>query len=181
MPGKPPEREETLRNLIIKLCYAAERPFPPSYWIVDGVSEEITLGGRRACALFVSSQLIPFEYDFVNHKRFCKYSHAGISGLDGQGGLLKDLAECGWYEVEDIKPEPGDILLWDVSPFLEEGEEPTEHMGFFLGGELAISTDQRKQGAPVFHHWQCHTDSVTPRSVKKILRHPFLYKQVPSL
>ncbi|MBU6491019.1 hypothetical protein KGQ25_02625 [Patescibacteria group bacterium] len=109
------------------------RLFRNLYAAVDGKRTDIVRDGDLSCAFFVSSILCFF--------RLIATPHATVSGL------VRDLESSGWRKTEI--PMPGDIIVWE--PLLLSSGETHPHIGFFLGGEKAVSNDSETQ-TPINHH-----------------------------
>ena len=90
--------------------------------------------GKLSCAVFVSSILYLFK--------LLPDLHATIRGTTA------DLKKSGWVNIK--KPKPGTVLVWEAQ-FL--GNESHEHMGFYMGGNKAIS-NSRKKHQPTWHHYE---------------------------
>jgi len=85
--------------------------------------------GRRSCAFFVSSILYHFN--------LIKSPHLTVDGT------IKDMRKSGWFEIK--KPKEGSIILW-------EKQKGHYHIGFYLGGQKAISNNRKKR-MPTVHHF----------------------------
>jgi hypothetical protein len=91
------------------------------YAIVDGSLVDIAMGGRRACAYFVSAVL--------HICRLIDSYHARVTGTE------KDLLRNNWNHIERVGNicVPGDVIIWDR-------QFGTEHIGFYIGNGDAVST-----------------------------------------
>lgn len=159
-------RECSLQNLL----YSAEalignQVFAHSFWR-DGQSNlDIVEGGAKSCAFALSSLLVWFE---PNHRRLCRVRHTTVQGF------LVDIAECRWQKMSrDAIPYIGDVLHW-------EERRGNEHVGLYIGNQLAISTD-RRTGCLAKHRWDHEADESAPRAVVGIWRHSALLDQIPNL
>jgi hypothetical protein len=122
---------------------------------VDGVKQDILGDGRKSCGYFTSGILLWFG--------LIKERHATVSGT------LKDMKNFGWEEISE--PKIGSVLHWDKE--LGNGEF-NEHIGFYMGENLAISTSA-KEHMPVEHHWTYGEELGLPkRKVIAIYWHPRL-------
>ncbi len=127
-----------------------------------GQVEDSLEDGRNSCAVMVSHILYSFNslLEFLGKKRWIKFIHLTVDSTE------KDMIEHGWYEVRDLRS--GAILVWEKKD--GRNGEPHNHIGFFVGGEEAISNDSRGTGFPRKHHY---TYDGT-RKIEKILWHPAL-------
>jgi len=105
------------------------RMFQDFYIRIKGKEKNATEGGKTSCASFLSSVLLKFG--------LIKEGHLTITGA------LEDMKESGWREIKELKP--GAILLWE-----KKGEH--KHLGFYLGGEKAVSNSEKRK-EPVIHHY----------------------------
>lgn len=110
---------------------------------VDGKSEDILYDGRRSCGAFISGILVWFG--------LIKERHATVAGT------VKDLKASGWEEIRE--PRIGAILHWEKE--LGNGEE-NEHLGFYIGGDRAVSTSREKR-TPIEHHYTYGEDNGKPK------------------
>lgn len=88
--------------------------------------------GENSCAFFVSSVLVLFK------KAACV--HGTINST------LDDIKKSGWQEVAE--PKAGDILVWESQDF---GDEPKRHIGFYIGGDKAVSTSRSSKKVAEHH------------------------------
>ena len=130
-------------NYLFKNIYAKNQ---------QGEEIDILENGENSCAVFVSWILLALE--------MIKRPHATV------GGVEKDLADSGWYEIKDLRQ--GAVLLWESKPGQYDGL-PHRHLGFFMGNNEAISNDT-PSGFPRRHH-ATYNDS---RKIEKIYWHPDL-------
>ncbi len=103
--------------------------FQDFYLQINGEERNATKKGEISCAFFVSSVLLIFF--------LIKEGHLTVAGA------LNDMKEKGWKEIKELKP--GAVLLW-------EKKEGHNHLGFYLGGEKAVSNSKKKK-KPVVHHY----------------------------
>ena len=118
--------------------------FRSLYAEVNGKEKDILENGKLSCAIFVSSILYVFK--------MIKDPHATVDKT------IDDMITLGWYEIE--KPKPGAILKW-------EKQEGHYHIGFYVGGNMAISNDSKDTGFPHKHHYT-YNDT---RKIEKIYWH----------
>ncbi len=128
------------------------------YARVDGEKKDITKDGVRSCALFVSSLLNHFH--LIDSKRA---PHTTIAGLE------KNMKNSGWSTTE--VPQPGDIIIWE--PKLQADAE-NAHVGFFIGGDEAISNDWEMR-VPIKHHmtYGKNDDGTPVRAITAIYTYDF--------
>ena len=81
--------------------------------------------GDKSCALFVSSILLMFKK--------AEAVHATVQST------VEDMRRSGWKEVS--QPQPGDVLVWEPTT----DDEPTDHIGFYMGDGRAISNSSSKR------------------------------------
>ncbi len=120
--------------------------FKNLYMSVDGVKTDITENGNLSCAFYVSSILLI--------TKLIKSPHATVDGT------VRDMLENDWVEINE--PKTGCVLVWEKTDF--GGGHMHKHIGFFVGGETAISNNS-KTGEICEHHFTF--DST--RKIKKIL------------
>lgn len=102
--------------------------------------EDILEDGKRSCAYFVSSVLMVFN--LIDNK---KAPHAKV------GGLLKNMENSGWKKIDENDLKAGDIIVWEK--FKREGDAYfTDHLGFYVGGDVVISNSPEKRH-PIEHHF----------------------------
>ena len=122
---------------------------------VDGEKKDILNNGQYSCAIFLSSILLWFG--------LIKDRHATTAGL------LKDMEKSGWYKIDELKP--GCILYWE---FMFKNGENNDHIGFYIGGEKAIS-NERDVSTPIEHHYTYGVKGGKPvRKIEAIYWHPRL-------
>jgi len=117
------------------------RLFRHSYFIDDGGKEQDVLAaGDLACAFYVSAILKIFDKITALHATVI--------------GTVADLKKNGWREVAiGDQLREGDVLVW--GPELEEGGSTHQHIGFYIGRELAVSNNAKKR-CPIRHHYNFH-------------------------
>jgi len=133
----------------------------------DGQIYDSLEDGKNSCAVMVSYILYSFNslLDFSGKKHWIKSIHLTVASAE------KDMLENGWHEIDDLKP--GAVLVWEKRD--GRNGEPHNHIGFFIGGDEAISNDSKGTCFPLKHPVD-RPSSVdkTPRKVEKILWHPEL-------
>ena len=141
------------KNYLAMIRNAAKgenRMFRNLYAEVDGKETDIAENGKWSCAILVSSIL------YLN--RCIGDLHATVSGT------LADMEKNRWRETKQLIP--GVVLLWE-SLLGDDDGKPHDHLGFYLGDDLAMSNDSKGLGLP-------HIHSITydgKRSIKKIYGH----------
>jgi hypothetical protein len=106
---------------------------------VDGERKDLTSPqnkGQVSCAVHVSSILLWFTEFGLLGKR-----HVGMAGL------LRDMKESGWYEIDELKV--GAVIHWEN--WTRRGIS-NDHIGFYIGDEKAVNNDPDK-GVPVVRHY----------------------------
>lgn len=117
---------------------------------------DLLRNGDLSCAFFVSSILIL--------QSLIKGVHTTVSST------VKDMEKFGWVEIK--KPKIGSVILWGAWP--NRRNEPHQHLGFFIGGNQAISNVSARR-SPQVHHLTYGTKNGQPaRKVEKIFWHPSL-------
>lgn len=99
---------------------------------IDGVKTDVTEGGIKSCAYFVSSILKNFD--------FIKKTHATV------GSTVKDLKESGWTSIES--PKAGAVVVYEGVEF-NDGEVD-KHIAICASDTEAISNSYIKK-VPVIH------------------------------
>ena len=116
---------------------------------VDGVKTDVTQGGIKSCAFFVSSILKNFD--------FIKKTHATV------GSTKKDLKESGWVNL--AKPKAGAIVVYE--PVVFDDGENNEHIAICISATEAVSNSYTKR-VPVLHNIEMvYNDK--PRKITDIL------------
>src|SRR3989344_1648033 len=146
----------------VEISNASGKDKSKSHYGAGGEIEDSLENGRNSCAVMVSSILYSFNplLEFTGKKDWIKYIHLTVVSTE------KDLLENGWYEIKELKP--GAVIIWEKKDG-HEGE-PHNHIGFFWGGQEAISNDSKGTGFPHKHHY---TYDGT-RKIEKIYWHPEL-------
>ena len=108
------------------------------YCTVDGVKTEVLGDGNLSCPLYLTGVLKIF--DLVHETQITVHR------------ALKEMETSGWKEI--TKPQLGAVIVW--------GEKLGEtgihkHMGFYLGENLAVSTNDK---------------------AKKVITHPLDYRPI---
>ncbi len=139
-------------NYLFRNLYVAE----------NGRESDILENGHNSCGVFVSWILLTLE--------LIKRPHATVFATE------KDMIESGWYGVPELKP--GAVIVWETrTGAMFDGQKvPKEHIGFFVGGEEAISNDSKNTGFPRRHHitYGTNPDGTPVRKIEKIYWHPGL-------
>lgn len=117
---------------------------------VDGEKQDILKDGKISCGVHTSSIL--FLFDLIEEK------HATVLGT------IRDMENFGWQKIE--KPKPGSVIHWEE---WNQGDSPSEHIGFYIGDEIAVSNNWQSK-TPQEHHWT-YNDS---RGIEGIYWHPKL-------
>lgn len=128
----------------------------------DGKIEDSLEDGKNSCAVMVSHMLYSFNsiLDFMGKRHWIKLIHLTVVSTE------KDMIENGWHEISDLRP--GAVLIWEKRD--GRNGEPHNHIGFFVGGEEAISNDSKGTGFLWRHHFT-YNDT---RKIEKIYWHPEL-------
>ena len=125
---------------------------------VDGRKIDITEKGNLSCALFVSSILAMF--DLVDKV------HTTVSGT------VKAMEKSGWRSTKKLTP--GVVIVWGKS---QDVSFDHQHIGFYLGDNVAISNNSKKK-TPIKHHVTFgRTGQKGYRSIAAIYKHPSLNKK----
>lgn len=103
------------------------------YLIKDGKKNDDTQDGRLSCAFFASNILHFFK--------LIKAPHLTVSGLQ------KDMEKSGWQKIS--RPREGAVLFWEEK--YGHGSR-NRHVGFYVGGNHAIS-NMSKSKRPGQHHF----------------------------
>lgn len=101
--------------------------FRSLYVRIDNGPATDVIDGENACAYFVSSVLLIFGK--------IKTPHATVTST------IKDIEESGWVRVDEQNLKPGDVIIWDR----RDDENPSQHIGFYIGDSEAISTSSSEQ------------------------------------
>lgn len=131
----------------------------------NGQLEDSLENGKNSCAVMVSHIIYSFNplLEFLGKKRWLKFIHLTVASTE------KDMIESGWYQIDDLRP--GAVLIWER----KDGHdgEPHNHIGFYVGGEEAISNDSKGRGFP----WRHHITYNNTRKIEKIYWHPALQQE----
>jgi len=103
------------------------------YAKVNGRKTDVTIGGVRSCAFFVSTILTIFDLIEEVHLTL--------------GRTVEDMEESGWYKIK--KPRVGAVLVWERKKM---GGKWFGHIGFYMGRGKAIS-NSASEHVPKYHHW----------------------------
>jgi len=141
---------------------ANSRLFRTIYLSVNGKKTDVLHEGQLSCAFFVSSILLMMT-SVKNRIKLIKEVHATVQGT------IKDLEASGWKKVRNKKA--GDILVWENLDFGKAGIHG--HIGFYIGGNKALSNKSFDGGMPQAHHWTFGSKKGKPvRRVVAVYRHP---------
>lgn len=91
--------------------------------------------GERSCAFFVSGLLTFF--DLIDRP------HATVATV------VKNIQKKDWTEIPVSNLKPGDIVVWETIEF-DDGSQD-EHIGFYLDGNRAVSTSNKKRCVECHH------------------------------
>lgn len=116
---------------------------------VDGKKTDVTMGGVKSCAFFVSSILKNFD--------FIKKTHATVAST------TKDLKESGWVSIES--PRAGAVIVYE--PVVFDDGESNEHIAICVSDTKAVSNSYTKR-VPVIHDIEMVFDD-KPRKITHIL------------
>jgi len=106
--------------------------FQHVYVLDNNKEKDIIKGGELSCAYYVSCILKLFN--LIDQE---------ISPHAMTGGLVKNILNNGWEETKELKV--GNILIW-------EEILGHQHLGFYLGKDMAISHRDEKK-TPMIHHY----------------------------
>lgn len=113
--------------------------FRHTYASFDGEQRDTMEDGWKSCAFHVSAILKMFGAIDKTHSTVAS--------------TVEALKAANWQAVDIDKPQPGDVLVWDKL-VLEPGDEPVDHIGFYVGDNKAISNSWRAR-TPIEHDWLC--------------------------
>jgi hypothetical protein len=122
--------------------------FKNYYADINGSIKDVTENGNLSCAFYVSSVLTIFALIDRHH-----------GTVDG---TVFDMLANGWKEIK--RPKIGAVIVWEPVDFGLGTKH--KHMGFYLGGGIAVSNHYQK-GYPVKHNWTFDGS----RKIEKILWH----------
>jgi hypothetical protein len=100
---------------------------------VDGQKTDVTMGGVKSCAFYVSSILQNFD--------LVARTHATVTGT------VKDLKESGWINIS--KPKTGAIVVYEAVEF-DDGES-NAHIAICVDSKQAVSNSYVEK-VPVIHN-----------------------------
>lgn len=100
---------------------------------INGEQINVAGHGQRSCALLVSWILRVFN--------LIGGTHANTAST------IKDIENSGWVRID--QPKIGCIILWEA---MLQGEDKSQHVGFYIGNDEAISNDWVSK-VPAKHHW----------------------------
>lgn len=122
---------------------------------VGGEKTDITEKGNLSCGFYVSGILAMFG--------LIDRLHSTVSGT------VKCMEAAGWQKTDELKP--GTVILWGVP---ENSDFTHKHLGFYIGGDEAVSNVWQK-GAPGRHHITFGVEgSDTYRPIIAMYTHPDL-------
>lgn len=128
----------------------------------EGVITDSLEDGKNSCAVMVSHILYSYNslLEFVGKKHWIKAIHLTVDSTE------KDLKKNNWHEIKDLKS--GAVLIWEK----KDGKSgmPHNHIGFYIGDNMAISNNSRGTGFPWKHHYTYNNT----RKIEKIYWHPTL-------
>lgn len=105
------------------------------YALVDGKYKDIMRRGDLSCAFFVSFVLAGLS--------LIKSVHGTVNGT------IEDMKSSGWRRTKTLRP--GCVVVWKAK--VDERGESHKHIGFYVGGNKAISNDSRR-GTPRVHPYR---------------------------
>lgn len=98
------------------------------YIKINNKKTDIMEDGNLSCAYFTSSVLHQFQ--------LIKSPHATVSGT------IKDMENSDWKKIKQLKE--GAVLVWEeLKSNSPEAKKQHNHIGFYIGGEKAISNSSR--------------------------------------
>ncbi len=100
----------------------------------DGVVHDVIENGRFACAFFASAKLTVISL-----------TKGGVHSTVVE--TIEDMISSSWYTIDS--PIPGSVVVWG-DKLCSDGNNH-KHIGFYLGNDVAVSTDG-KTGVPTKHH-----------------------------
>jgi len=137
-----------------------------NFFIVqDGIEKDASEDGGISCAVFVSSILYLHNslLEFLKKPYWIKFTHANVPST------TKDMLECGWYEINGLRP--GAVIIWEKRLGRDDNMWH-EHNGFCISDIEAISNDSKGTGFP----WKHHITYNGTRKIEKIYWHDNLDK-----
>lgn len=132
-----------------------------NFYVEDsGEIKDILNDGRWSCAVFVSSVLYFFNsvLEFERGSKWIDFIHANVLTAE------KDMQKNGWYRIKDLKL--GAVIIWE-NKLASEDNTKHGHIGFYVGGDMAISNNSKETGFPWKHHYTYNG----ARKIEKIYWH----------
>ncbi|MEK7136438.1 MAG: hypothetical protein AAB821_02505 [Patescibacteria group bacterium] len=131
--------------------------FQSAFCLVGKEKKDILDKGDLSCAFFVSAVLAMFGLiDKV---------HATVSGT------VKAMEKAGWQSTKKLVP--GVVVVWDRP---KDGSCDHQHIGFYVGDNLAISNNSKKR-TPAKHHITFgRVDTAKYRPIVAMYKHKDLSK-----
>jgi hypothetical protein len=127
--------------------------FKNRYAQVAGESQDLVEDGNLSCAFYVSSLCLL--------QGLISSLHLTVDGT------VSDLLNSGWHKLDQAQAQEGDILGWGPSA------TGHKHIGFYLGGDQAISNSSSAKVISQ-HHWLFEgADEQTRRQLELVLRYDF--------
>lgn len=112
--------------------------------------EDVIGNGDLGCAIVVSSTLT-----------LCGLTRGGVHTTVKE--TILDLEASGWERSEDLRQ--GAVIIWE--PKLCDDNICHRHIGFFVGGNKAVSNNAR-EGTPIKHHITFGFTGPNKRPVRRI-------------
>jgi len=141
------------RNLMGMIRASISSPlFQTMYFKQNGEAVDVLENGNLSCAVYVSSLL--YLHGLL------KEQHTWVSTT------IADLKESGWKDITTQRP--GGVIVW--GPW----EHSThKHIGFSLGGNLAVSNVDTKRSPQEHHATYGENDDGSPkRPIEAVYWHP---------
>ena len=135
------------------------------YAKINGQKKDVLENGELSCAFFASAILHLFQ--------LIKEPHRTVVST------IKDMEESGWRKIKKIKQ--GSVLVWENLESSDKGEVRKfhKHLGFYIGGEKAISNSSHL-GMPKEHHLTYGARDGKPvRKIETIYWHKKLVNKKP--
>lgn len=128
-----------------KKCIGSEK-FRHYFVIKNNKKIDILDNGKLSCAKFVSEVLLKFK--------LIKQAHVNVLSAVG------DMKNSGWKKKDVNDLEIGDVIVW------KKNKSGHYHIGFYMGGNRAISNSERFR-SPKEHHFTYNGK----RSIKLVLEY----------
>jgi len=132
------------------------------YITMDGVEQDALSDGALGCGVLVSSILYlqNSTLEFLKKSKWISFVHANVLPTE------QDMEANGWHHIDQLRE--GAVITWEPKP----GSDGTlhRHMGFYIGGDRAISNGSNSTLMPEEHQ-------VTyggTRNIERIWWHPAL-------